>query len=467
MNAQRSGTVQPRREKRRDANRKKTASTARRIRRSAFSQLLAIVVLVDALGLFLAVAGWCYQRDSTYLDGETRLVNLTQTVERRFSLVRTDAGRRVYYVMEASGRAPAAADATSYFQMLAVLLLGAAAGEMLLLFLCDLLNRIRIRRQLRPLDALAEAAQRLSEGGGYSAAGSAGENKAAKTARPRNGDGQAVHIQSLESAIGRLSPVSPGARLHTGDASLAGLENAINGMLDRMQQAYSQQTRFVSDASHELRTPIAVIKGYADLLARWGKQDEKVLDEGIAAIRTEAERMGKLVEQLLFLACGDSGRTQLKLRRIQLAPLVSEVYEESEMIHPEHVWQFQCVDAAEADADDALLKKAVRILVDNAVKYTKPGERIRLRVLLGTDGAPCIEVQDSGIGISEEDMTHVFERFFRADPARNAGTGGTGLGLAIAKWIVDRHGGHFELRSEPDAGTRITICLPKPSPTAA
>lgn len=167
------------------------------------------------------------------------------------------------------------------------------------------------------------------------------------------------------------------------------------------------------------------------------------------------------------MARGDSGRTQLKLRRIQLAPLVSEVYEESEMIHPEHVWQFQCVDAAEADADDALLKQAVRILVDNAVKYTKPGECIRLRVLLGTDGAPCIEVQDSGIGISEEDMTHVFERFFRADPARNAGTGGTGLGLAIAKWIVDRHGGHFELRSEPGAGTRITICLPKPSPTAA
>ena len=466
MNAQRSGTVRPRRERRRDANRKKTASTARRIRRSAFSQLLAIVVLVDALGLFLAVAGWCYQRDSTYLDGETRLVNLTQTVERRFSLVRTDAGRRVYYVMEAAGRSPAAADATSYFQMLAVLLLGAAAGEMLLLFLCDLLNRIRIRRQLRPLDALAEAAQRLSESG-YGAAGTAGGNKAAKDARPRNDDGRAEHIQSLENAIGRLSPASPGSRLHTGDASLAGLENAINGMLDRMQQAYSQQTRFVSDASHELRTPIAVIKGYADLLARWGKQDEKVLDEGIAAIRTEAERMGKLVEQLLFLARGDSGRTQLKLRRIQLAPLVSEVYEESEMIHPEHVWQFQCVDAAEADADDALLKQAVRILVDNAVKYTKPGECIRLRVLRGADGAPCIEVQDSGIGISEEDMTHVFERFFRADPARNAGTGGTGLGLAIAKWIVDRHGGHFELRSEPGAGTRITICLPKPSPTAA
>ena len=466
MNAQRSGTVRPRRERCRDANRKKTASTARRIRRSAFSQLLAIVVLVDALGLFLAMAGWCYQRDSAYLDGETRLVNLTQTVERRFSLVRTDAGRRVYYVMEASGRAPAAADATSYFQMLAVLLLGAAAGEMLLLFLCDLLNRIRIRRQLRPLDALAEAAQRLSESG-YGAAGTAGGNKAAKDARPRNDDGRAEHIQSLENAIGRLSPASPGSRLHTGDASLAGLENAINGMLDRMQQAYSQQTRFVSDASHELRTPIAVIKGYADLLARWGKQDEKVLDEGIAAIRTEAERMGKLVEQLLFLARGDSGRTQLKLRRIQLAPLVSEVYEESEMIHPEHVWQFQCVDAAEADADDALLKQAVRILVDNAVKYTKPGERIRLRVLRGADGAPCIEVQDSGIGISEEDMTHVFERFFRADPARNAGTGGTGLGLAIAKWIVDRHGGHFELRSEPGAGTRITICLPKPSPTAA
>ena len=466
MNAQRSGTVRPRRERRRDANRKKTASTARRIRRSAFSQLLAIVVLVDALGLFLAMAGWCYQRDSAYLDGETRLVNLTQTVERRFSLVRTDAGRRVYYVMEAAGRSPAAADATSYFQMLAVLLLGAAAGEMLLLFLCDLLNRIRIRRQLRPLDALAEAAQRLSESG-YGAAGTAGGNKAAKDARPRNDDGRAEHIQSLENAIGRLSPASPGSRLHTGDASLAGLENAINGMLDRMQQAYSQQTRFVSDASHELRTPIAVIKGYADLLARWGKQDEKVLDEGIAAIRTEAERMGKLVEQLLFLARGDSGRTQLKLRRIQLAPLVSEVYEESEMIHPEHVWQFQCVDAAEADADDALLKQAVRILVDNAVKYTKPGECIRLRVLRGADGAPCIEVQDSGIGISEEDMTHVFERFFRADPARNAGTGGTGLGLAIAKWIVDRHGGHFELRSEPGAGTRITICLPKPSPTAA
>ena len=245
-----------------------------------------------------------------------------------------------------------------------------------------------------------------------------------------------------------------------GDTDLQGLEDAINGLLSRMHQAYRQQAQFVSDASHELRTPIAVIQGYAAMLDRWGKQDEKVLDESISAIKSEAGYMSKLVEQLLFLARGDTGRNRMEFQEISLGELMEEVCEDCRVIDKGHDYRLERRSEARCSGDWDMLKQCARILTDNALKYTPEGGLICLRTYTNAAGEVCMEVQDSGIGISAEDMQHMFDRFYRSDPARTRQSGGTGLGLAIARWIVDRHGGHFEVLSREGLGTRMTVCLP-------
>ena len=267
--------------------------------------------------------------------------------------------------------------------------------------------------------------------------------------------------QLIEDAISHLDG-GEGSTLSLGDRDLLGVEAAINNLLLRVRESNKQQARFVNDASHELRTPIAVISGYADMLARWGRDDEKVLDESIAAIQKESTRMKHLVEQLLFLARGDSGRTALQLEETNLIELMREAYEESVMIDENHIYKFNVQRGLEngagliVQADPGMLKQAVRILIDNAAKYTKEHDEILLGVGV-SDGRPYLQVQDCGIGMAEAEVPHMFERFYRADEARSFE--GTGLGLSIAKWIVDKHGGHFEIVSRKDLGTRIRIVL--------
>ena len=317
------------------------------------------------------------------------------------------------------------------------------------------------RRLLKPLDKIAQAAQRLTDENGARRAA-----ERAQQARMMHADSgvDEAKFHDLEEAIGQidigdqLSPEGLALR-RTGDKDLQGLEDAINGMLARMHAAYRQQAQFVSDASHELRTPIAVIQGYVKMLDRWGKDDEKVLEESIAAIKAETEHMKTLVEQLLFLARGDSGRQQLNPEPMDLSALMAEVLEEYRMIDPNHEWRQGPMTPAPVSADPALIKQAARILVDNAVRYTPEGGSIRLSAGMADDSA-FFEVQDGGIGIAEDDVPRIFDRFFRADPARARASGGTGLGLSIARWIVERHDGHFEVISRPELGTRIRVVLP-------
>jgi len=309
------------------------------------------------------------------------------------------------------------------------------------------------RRLLKPLDKIAQAAQRLTDENG---ARRAAERAQQERMMQAEGGVDEAKFHDLEEAIGQIDI---GDRLATGDKDLQGLEDAINGMLSRMHAAYRQQAQFVSDASHELRTPIAVIQGYVKMLDRWGKDDEKVLEESIAAIKAETEHMKTLVEQLLFLARGDSGRQQLSPEPMDLAALMAEVLEEYRMIDEAHEWRQGSMTPAPVNADPALIKQAARILVDNAVRYTPEGGSIRLSA--GTaDGRAFFEVQDGGIGIAEEDVPRIFDRFFRADPARARASGGTGLGLSIARWIVERHDGHFEVLSRQELGTRIRVVMP-------
>ena len=312
-----------------------------------------------------------------------------------------------------------------------------AGAEALLIILQSRVGKDKARRLMEPLERMAQTAEELS--------------------RARF-DPEKLH--HLEDAIGTVSPLSPNARVYTGDKEVQGLETAINNMLARTQDTYREQSRFVSDASHELRTPIAVIQGYADMLQRWGKDDETVLEEGITAIQSESSHMKKLIEQLLFLARGDNGRNQLVMEEMDLSQMLAEVYEESKMIHPEREWRLDAPSPVIVTGDADMLKQTARILVDNAVKYTKDGDKITLRTRV-KEGAPCFEVQDNGIGIKQEDLAHIFDRFFRSDPARARATGGTGLGLSIAKWIVERHGGYFDVFSREEIGTRIGVVLPE------
>ena len=312
-----------------------------------------------------------------------------------------------------------------------------AGVEVLLLLLQGRVGKDKSRRLMEPLERIAQTAEELS--------------------RARF-DPEKLH--HLEDAIGTVSPLSPDAHVYTGDKEMQGLETAINNMLARTQETYREQSRFVSDASHELRTPIAVIQGYADMLHRWGKDDETVLEEGISAIQSESTHMKKLIEQLLFLARGDNGRTQLTMEPVDISQMLAEVYEESKMIHPDREWRLDAETPIYVTGDADMLKQTARILVDNAVKYTKEGDKISLRSRM-KDGSPCFEVQDNGIGIKQEDLAHIFDRFFRSDPARARATGGTGLGLSIAKWIVERHGGYFDVFSREEFGTRIGVVLPQ------
>ena len=271
--------------------------------------------------------------------------------------------------------------------------------------------------------------------------------------------------QQLEALAGELEKINAKhldsrIDLPATQKELRALAQAINAMLDRINKAYSAQMRFVSDASHELRTPIAVIQGYAALLDRWGNDDPEALQESIHAIRSEAKAMEELVEQLLFLARGDNDTQPVKPVAFDLTVLAGEVLREEEMIHQDRVFLPRWGEAPiPVRADQGLIKQVMRILMDNSVKYSPPDGRVYLRVT-AQEGYARVTVQDEGMGIAPQGIPHIFDRFYRTDQSRDRRTGGTGLGLSIAKWIVDRHGGWFEVVSREGVGTRISFLLP-------
>lgn len=268
-------------------------------------------------------------------------------------------------------------------------------------------------------------------------------------------------VSAIKGALDRIDASSLDLRLDIDDTQeeLRGLAAAVNEMLDRIREAYSAQIRFVSDASHELRTPIAVIQGYANLLDRWGKNDEKTLQESIDAIRSEADAMKTLVEQLLFLARGENNTLEPEPEPFDLSDLAEEVAQETRLIDTTHEF-IVAAQSSPVVADRKLIKQAARILIDNAVKYSNPGTEITLRTDL-LDGRAVFSVTDQGEGISEELLPRIFDRFVRADESRTRSSGGSGLGLAIAKWIIERHDGHLEVLSRVGVGTRFTVVLPR------
>lgn len=268
-------------------------------------------------------------------------------------------------------------------------------------------------------------------------------------------------IDRLTRAARRISVSDLDQRVEVGkaDDELSRLATTFNGMIERLQQSFEKQNRFVSDASHELRTPIAVIKGYADLIEQWAKDDPKVLEESVAAIRKEAKNMTGLTEDLLFLARGDSGRLKIHKEDFSVPHLLEEITEESQLIAPDHHFECSVPKDILLYADRKMLKQALRALVDNGIKYTPEGGSVQIRAVKKQEKLE-ITVADSGIGISDKDLPHIFDRFYRVDKDRSREKGGSGLGLAIVKSIVEAHNGTIGIRSKQSQGTAVTIILP-------
>lgn len=258
-----------------------------------------------------------------------------------------------------------------------------------------------------------------------------------------------IEIKNLEKRI----PLS------NGNDELHELGRTFNRMLDRIQTGFEKQRRFTSDASHELRTPITVISGYADMLDRWGKDDPDARQEGIDAIKSEANNMYQLIEKLLFLARADQNRQLLKKEILTTNLLLDEIFEETQLIASDHTIRLEPNDNAFILADFVALKQMLRIFIDNSVKYTPAGGTITIS---GKKSAAHItlSIKDTGIGIPLADHPHVFNRFYRVDKSRAKFTGGTGLGLSIASWIAAQHGSTIDLDSRPDHGTCMSVTLP-------
>lgn len=241
---------------------------------------------------------------------------------------------------------------------------------------------------------------------------------------------------------------------------LKDLANVINAMLDRIETSYESQKQFVSDASHELRTPISVIQGYSNLLNRWGSTNEEVLQESIEAIQNESRSMQDLVEKLLFLSRHDKKTLKLNKKKFSMKPLVEDMVKETRLLAVNRAINNPILEDVIVYGDKQSLKQAIRIFIDNAVKYTNDGDEITI-MCQEVHGDCVITIQDTGIGMTRKDVDNIFNRFYRSDYVRNQNISGHGLGLSLAKLIILAHTGKIKVRSQFKKGTSFIITIPK------
>jgi signal transduction histidine kinase len=234
------------------------------------------------------------------------------------------------------------------------------------------------------------------------------------------------------------------------------LAASFNRMLDQLREAFESQRRFVADASHELRTPLSTIQGNAGLLARGPEVGEDVRRAAAADIAAESARMARLVDRMLSLARADAG-LELGLAPVDLKGVVEEVARQAIAVHSERTMRVECLEAT-VNGDADALRQLVWILLDNAVRHSLSTVEVSLRV---EQAWARLVVGDDGAGIAVDDRESVFERFFRADPARSGGR--AGLGLSIAKWIVEQHGGRIMAGSSIAGGAALLVDLPIPA----
>ncbi len=233
----------------------------------------------------------------------------------------------------------------------------------------------------------------------------------------------------------------------------------FDDMAGRLQEAFAAQRRFVADASHELKTPLTAVTGMAELLRVGVDEDQpEKRRQALRIIEREADRMNRLVADLLTLSRADQ-RPRIEQAPVDVAALVLEAAEQARLLSATPDIEVSANGPAWTAGDPDQLARVVRNLIDNAVKYSPAEGCVRLTAGVIGDEV-VVSVADTGAGISPEDLPHVFDRFYRADAARNRKTGGSGLGLAIVRSIIEWHGGTVHIDSQPARGTTASFRLP-------
>lgn len=241
---------------------------------------------------------------------------------------------------------------------------------------------------------------------------------------------------------------------------LTDLSNLFNEMMDEIQKSFLQQKQFVEDASHELRTPVSILEGHLSLLNRWGKKDPAILDESLEASLQEVLRLKKLILNLLEMTRIENSRSNIQ-EKAEIPDIFHQLIRNFEMIYPE--FKFSVLVNRQLDPiniSEQHLQQVLTILLDNAIKYS--GENQDIFITADQNELETILcVEDRGIGISSEEVSKVFNRFYRVDKARNRESGGTGLGLSIAKRLIEKYKGKISIESQEGIGTKVTIKIPK------
>jgi two-component system OmpR family sensor kinase len=305
---------------------------------------------------------------------------------------------------------------------------------------------------VRPIADLTAGARAIADGYLDHRIGHVGRNEVGVLARSFN---------DMASKLGRQHADLVAAR--------AGLEHQVERRTEELEQANRrlslvdrQRVRFLADASHELRTPLTVLRGEAEVALRGGRKPQRAYRRALERIVDQAADMGRLVDDLLFLARSEAEEIRFDYRTVGLRSIVSDAVREASALA--HEDQF-VVDPEEPDgepmvrADPRWLKQAVLIVIDNAIKYSAPGAPIRVRLRAVGGARAVVAVSDRGPGIPPDELPRVFDRFYRGENARGAGINGSGLGLAIAKWIMEKHGGEIAL-SSTSVGTTVEMSLP-------
>ncbi|CAH2714485.1 Signal transduction histidine-protein kinase ArlS [Neobacillus rhizosphaerae] len=234
------------------------------------------------------------------------------------------------------------------------------------------------------------------------------------------------------------------------------MASTFNRMIDRLQENLEKQSQFVSDASHELKTPLTVIKSYANILRRQGLENKEMADEAIQAIHSEATRIQKMTETFLDLTNLEK-EDVLDINEVNLVSLCESILKQLKDVYRREIILHYEESPIIIKADELKIKQVIIILLDNAMKYSNE----KIEVFLEKDEKHAIiHVKDYGIGIPAEEIEHIFERFYRVDKARSRKTGGSGLGLHIAKSIMKLHKGEIKIKSKEGSGTKVELFLP-------
>ncbi|MBI3802205.1 MAG: heavy metal sensor histidine kinase [Nitrospirae bacterium] len=248
--------------------------------------------------------------------------------------------------------------------------------------------------------------------------------------------------------------------IHAGHDELGRLAETFNAMIAQLEESIQRLRQFSADASHELRTPLTILKGETELALRQARTMEEY-QMTLASSLEEIDRISRIVEELFLLSKADLGEARLERKPVALAPLFRETLGQMELLAKEKEisLRFDCREEAVVTGDSDRLRELLLNLIENAIRYT-PREG-RIVVTLSREGAHArVAVADTGIGIPNEDLTKIFDRFYRADAAREIHPKGSGLGLSISRWIVYAHGGTIQVDSTPGLGTLFTLRFP-------